>query len=192
MRLAPFVLAASLVAMAPTVAVAEPYILDKSHAHVTFTVAHLGFSTVHGQFRSFDANIDFDPNNVEDTRVTFRIDAASVDTFWPARDDDLRGKRFFDVENHPEIVFESTSVRPTGAQSADVTGNLTMVGITREVTMQAQLNRLGPSPFNPAQVIAGFTVTGEIDRTAYGISFAAPAVGAIIPVRLELEMSPAG
>lgn len=191
MRLSAFALATSL-AFGTTAALAEPYVLDKSHAHVKFEVDHLGFSSVHGQFRSFDANIDFDPGNVEATRVSFTIDAASVDTFWDARDKHIRSKDFFDVANHPTITFVTTSVVPTGADTADVTGDLTIVGVTHPVTLQAQLNKLGPSPFNPQKTIAGFTVTGEIDRTLYGITYAAPAIGTIIPIQIELEMSPKG
>lgn len=191
MRFKALTLAAALLFAAPGAALAAPYVLDKSHAHVTFEVGHLGFSTVHGQFRSFDANIDFDPENVEATRVTFTIDAASVDTFWEARDQHIRGKDFLDVANHPEITFVTTSVAPTGSDTADVTGDLTIRGVTQPVTLQARLNKMGPSPFNPNQIIAGFTVTGQIDRTAFGVSYAAPAVSAIMPIRLELEMSPA-
>lgn len=190
MRLTSFFLAVAL-ATAPMAASAAPYVMDKSHAHITFSVDHLGFSSVHGQFRTFDAAIDFDPGNVEATRVSFTIDAASVDTFWEARDKHIRSKDFFDVENHPTITFTTTSVTPTGSDTADVTGDLTMRGVTKPVTLQAKLNKLGPSPFNPAKTIAGFTVQGEIDRTEYGINYAAPAVSAIVPIRIELEMSPA-
>lgn len=190
MRLTSLLLAATL-ATTPVAALAAPYVMDKSHAHVTFSVDHLGFSSVHGQFRTFDATIDFDPGNVEATRVNFTIDAASVDTFWEARDKHLRSKDFFDVENHPTITFTTTSVTPTGAESADVTGDLTIRGVTKPVTLKATLNKLGPSPFNPAKTIAGFSVEGEIDRTEFGVSYAAPAVSAIVPIRIELEMSPA-
>lgn len=189
-RTAAAALAATLIA-APA-ALAEPYVMDKSHAHVTFTVDHLGFSTVHGQFRSFDAEIDFDPGQVEATSVVFTIEAASVDTFWEARDNHIRGKDFLDAENHPTIVFQSTSVTPTGADTATVIGNLTLRDVTQEITLEAKLNRLGPSPFNPQQTIAGFTATGEIDRTAFGVTYAAPAVGVTVPIRIDLEMSPAG
>lgn len=171
---------------------AAPYVMDKSHSQITFKVDHLGFSTVHGQFRSFEAQIDFQPERVEQTRVRFTIDAASVETFWEARDNHLRSKDFFNVDVHPEIVFESTAVRPTGPDTAVVSGRLTMVGQTLPVTFDAKLNNLGPSPFNPSQTIAGFTVTGEIDRTDYGMTFAAPAVGTIIPIRIDLEISPGG
>ncbi|MEM0945208.1 MAG: YceI family protein [Pseudomonadota bacterium] len=189
MRIVALALAASLAATSP--ALAETYVLDKSHAHIEFSVDHLGFSTTHGSFREFDAAISFTPEKVEETSVRFTINAASIDTAWGPRDDHLRGKDFFDVANHPEITFESTSVTPTGADTADVTGNLTMIGETREVTLQATLNRMGPSPFNPDKTVAGFTVTGEIDRTEFGMNFAAPAVGTVIPVRIDLEMSPA-
>ena len=184
-------LAAAAISVLPLTAPAAPYVLDKSHAHITFTVDHLGFSSVHGQFRKFDADINFDPGNVEATKVSFEIDAASVDTFWEARDKHIRGKDFFDVKNHPKITFTTTSVVPTGAETADVTGDLTLRGVTQPITLKAKLNKLGPSPFNPNQTIAGFTITGEIDRTKHGVNYAAPAVSAIVPIKLELEMSPA-
>ncbi|MEM1162192.1 MAG: YceI family protein, partial [Pseudomonadota bacterium] len=111
MRITNFIAAAALAVTLPFAAHAEPYAIDKSHAHVTFTVGHLGFSTTHGQFRKFDASVDFDPSSVEATKVSFTIDAASVDTFWEARDQHIRGKDFLDVENHPEITFVSTGVK---------------------------------------------------------------------------------
>ena len=190
MRFSTLAVCAALILGIPATASAVPYVLDKSHAHVTFSVGHLGFSTVHGQFREFDAEIDFDPGNVEATRVDFTINAASVDTFWEARDKHIRSKDFFDTKTYPTITFVTTSVAPTGSNSAKVTGNLTLRGITKPVTLDATLNKLGPSPFNPNQTIAGFTVEGEIDRTQFGVNYAAPAVSAIIPIRIELEMSP--
>jgi polyisoprenoid-binding protein YceI len=170
---------------------AEPYVVDKSHAAMTFMANHLGFSVVHGVFRDFDAQIDFDPQAVERTRVRFVVRTESVETFWPARDADLRGPNFFDVERFPEMVFESTSVSPTGRDTAEIKGNLTLRGITRPITLEAKLNKLGPSPFNPRLEIAGFTVTGQVRRTDFGMNFAAPAIGAMIPIRVDLEMSPA-
>ena len=189
MRIAGLVVAV-LMALAPAVQ-AAPYVMDKSHAHVTFAVSHLGFSMVHGQFRKFEANIDFDPGNVEATRVDFQIEAASVETFWAARDKDLRSRNFLDVENHPYITFKTTSVVPTGTDTADVNGDVTILGVTKPVTFQAKLNKLAPSPFKKDTTIAGFTVTGKLDRTAFGMTYAAPAIGALIDIRMDLEISPA-
>ena len=191
MRVIPFALAGAMLLASPYTASAEPYILDKSHAQVLFEVGHLGFSNVHGQFRKFDANIVFDPENVEETQVNFVIDASSVDTFWEARDVHIRSKDFLDVENFPEITFVTTSVAPTGTDTADVAGDLTIRGVTQPAVFEAKLNKMAPSPFNPNQTIAGFTVTGQIDRARYGVTFAAPAVSTIIPIRIEVEMSPA-
>ena len=190
-RLACLCLATLALACTGTPARAVPYVLDKSHTAITFMVSHIGFSTVHGQFREFDASIDFDPGNVEATRVNFTIQTASIETFWPARDKDLRSRNFFESATYPTMTFRTTSVRPTGTNTAEIIGDLTIKDVTLPVTLEARLNKLGPSPFRPSVTVAGFTVTGEIDRTKFGISYAAPAIGAIIPIRIDLEMSPA-
>lgn len=191
MRLAAWILAGALAVTGPAAGQAAPYVMDKSHAHVTFAVSHLGFSMVYGQFRKFEASIDFDPGNVEATRVEFRIDASSVETFWEARDRDLRSKNFLHVAEHPYITFRTTKVTPTGTDTADITGDLTIIGVTRPVTFKARLNKLAPSPFNRSTTIAGFSVTGKLDRTDFGMKYAAPAIGATVEIRLDLEISPA-
>ncbi|MEM6743096.1 MAG: YceI family protein [Pseudomonadota bacterium] len=169
---------------------AEPYVIDKSHAVVTFRVSHLGFADTHGVFREFDAEIDFDPDAIEEASVAFTIDAGSVDTFWEARDKHVRSADFLDVENHPEITFVSKEVRLISANEAELVGEVTMKGVTNEEVFTVVLNKMGPSPFNKDLTIAGFTVTGEIDRTDYGITYAAPAVGAVMPIRIDIEASP--
>ncbi len=174
-----------------TPAFAGNFLVDKDHAQITFSADHLGFSTVHGQFRDFDADIEFDPGNIEATRVTLSIKAASVDTASEARDKSLRSKNFLNTSVYPTITFKTTKVVPTGTDTADITGDLTIIGVTQPVTMSAKLNKFGASPFDPSKTIAGFTVSGQIDRRAFGMSFAAPAVGAVIPIRIDLEMSPA-
>lgn len=173
-------------------ATAEPWKVDKSHTAITFQVEHLGFSLTQGIFREFDAKIDFDPENIESASVQFTIEAESVDTNWPARDDHVRGKDFLDASNHKNLTFESTKVRLTGTDTAEVTGNFTMRGETHEEVFSAKLKRIGPSPFNPQQTVAGFIIEGEIDRTKYGAAYGAPAIGGIIPIRVDMEISPAG
>ncbi len=190
MRLTSVALAALTSLALPGIVSAEPYLIDKSHAFVTFTVDHLGFSTVHGQFLDFDVVIDLDPSNVEATRVRFSIKTASVETYSAARDGQLRSAAFFASDRYPEMVFTSTAVKPTGSDTAEVTGMLTIRDITREITLQTKLNRIGPSPFFPDITVAGFTITGVIDRTEWGMTFGAPAIGALISIQIDLEMSP--
>ena len=168
---------------------ADRWVIDKSHAHVTFTADHLGFSVVHGQFREFDADIAFDPERIEDASVRFTIKAESVDTFWPRRDEHIRSADFLNVAEHPEITFVSTAVARTGDNTAAVTGDLTMIGETRPVTFEATLNKLGPNPFTN-QPLAGFTVTGEIRRADWGMTYGGDAFAAVIPVRIDLELTP--
>ncbi|MEL7463884.1 MAG: YceI family protein [Pseudomonadota bacterium] len=162
--------------------------LDKSHAHATFMADHLGFSTVQGQFRKFDADIVFDEDNIENAEVKVVIDATSLDTGWPARDKHVKSKDFLDVKNHPEITFVSKTVRLTGENTADVTGDLTIRGVTREEVFKAKMRRLAPSPFNPDQIIAGFEIAGEVDRTNYDMTYGAPAIGVMIPIRIDVQI----
>ena len=178
-------------AAASAPAMAEPYVLDKPHAAITFRVSHLGFADAHGVFRKFDAEIDFDPDAIEESTVAITIDAASIDTFWEGRDKHLRSADFLDVANHPQITFVSKEVRLVSANEAELVGEVTLRGVTREETFDVVLNKLGPSPWDGDLTIAGFTVTGEIDRTDYGITFAAPAVGAVLPIRIDIQASPA-
>ena len=184
------VLAAGLIA-APFSALAAPWVLDKSHAHITFSVDHLGFSKTQGAFREFDATIDFDPDNIEASSVSVTINPASVDTFFGKRDDHIRGGDFLNVGSFPEITFVSTAISRTGDNTATVTGDVTILGTTNSVSFDAVLMKMGPSPFNPDKMVAGMKLTGEIDRTQFGIAYGAPAIGAVIPVEIDLEMSPA-
>jgi len=187
-------LGAAFVAAALTApAFAAPYILDKSHTAVTFTVDHLGYSLTHGFFTKFDADIDFDPDAPEKSSVTFTIDAASINTLWEARDKHVRGKDFLHVSENPEVVFKSTKIEMTGEDTAKLTGDLTLAGQTNEETFEVLLRKAAPSPLPQlkGKMVKGFSITGEIDRTEYGVTYAAGAIGNIIPIKIELEMSPA-
>ena len=171
----------------------KPYTLDKSHTAVTFKVDHLGYSLTHGFFTEFDADIMYDAEEPENSSVTFTIDAASIDTLWEARDEHVRGKDFLDVENNAQIVFKSKKIEMDGDNNAKLTGDLTILGETNEETFDVKLNKSAPSPLPglKGRVISGFSITGEIDRTVYGVTYAAGAVGNIIPVQVDLEIYPA-
>lgn len=169
---------------------AAPWTLDKDHVHVTFTVDNIGFSTTQGQFRSFDAAIDFDPENIEAASVAFTLDAASLDTNSEIRDRQVKSGEFLDVENFPEITFRSARVRLLDEKTAEITGDMTLKGVTREEMFIAHLVRIGPSPFDASDMIAGFHVEGELDRTDYGVSYGVPAIGARVPIRIDIQMNP--
>jgi polyisoprenoid-binding protein YceI len=185
-------LLATAVVTLPLAAMPQPsaaeWTIDTAHTQILFSVDHLGFTQVRGVFRDYDGTVAFDPENLEATEVSLAIDAASVDTLWEARDEHIRSADFLDAANHPEITFVSTGVAATGDNAAEITGDLTIRGETRPVTLAATLNNLGPNPFMPDQEIAGFTLTGEVDRTEFGIDFGAPAIGAVLPVEITVEL----
>ncbi|RMH52512.1 MAG: polyisoprenoid-binding protein [Alphaproteobacteria bacterium] len=178
--------------LAPAPALARPYVIDRDHTTITFWISHLGFSSFFGRFRDFDVQIDFDPERIEQTRVRAVIRAASIDTDSPTRDGHARNfPGLLDVARFPEIVFESTDVVLTSAVSVRMTGNLTIRDVTRPVELEVRLNARGVTPLSRGKEVIGLTATTEIDRTLWGVSFAAPAVSAVIPVRIEAEILPA-
>lgn len=163
---------------------------DESHTRITFEVAHLGFSTMPGIFREFDVDFRFDPEAPERSSLAVTIDAAGIDMFHDGLNDHLKGEDFFDVSAHPRLTFVSTDVTPTGDGEARVSGDLTLLGVTQPVIFEVTLNRLGAHPFDPERQVAGFDAIGVLDRTAFGMDYAAPAVGADVTFRLTGEFSP--
>lgn len=184
----PSIAAFAIVAASVPTVMAEPYTLDKSHTAITFQIDHLGFSMTHGRFSEFDAEIDFDVEEPSKSSVVFTIDAPSIDTGWAKRDEHVRGPDFLNVENNPEIVFKSTKIEKTGDDTASMTGMLTLNGKTNEEVFDVTLRKMGPSPFGKNLMTAGFFAETTIDRTDYGISYGAGAIGNDVPVRVDLEI----
>ena len=129
---------------------AESYGFDKGHTEIRFTWNHVGLSNQSGEFMDYDGVVAFDPENLANSSVDVTIKAASLDTGVEALDEHLRGPDFFNTAEHPEISFKSTSVRQTAAGRGQVTGDLTINGVTKPVTLDVTLNFQGEHP------LAGF------------------------------------
>ena len=189
-RWTPRALLVCMALLAPlTPAIAAPWVADLSHTRVTFDVEHLGFSTMPGIFREVAVDLDFDPEAPERTRFTAVIDTASVDMFHDGLNEHLRNEDFFDSATHPQITFTSTRVEPIGPEQARVTGDMTLLGRTRPVTFLVTLRKLAPSPVT-SRLTVGFSAVGTLDRTAFGMDFAAPMVGTQIAFTIAAEFSP--
>ena len=168
---------------------AGDYALDTSHAKIVWSVSHFGFSTYYGEFTDFDARLTLDPANPQASRLIATIATPSIATHDDALDTHLRSADFFDVANHPGARFVSTAVRPTGPTTAEVTGDFTMLGQTRPLTLDVTFNQAGD---NMAGVYtAGFSATGIIKRSEYGMRYGLPAVGDEITLRISGEFNPA-
>lgn len=141
--------------------------LDPGHAKLRFSITHLGINDVEGSFRTLSARITATKDDLTDAVVEFTADTKSIDTENSQRDDHLRTADFFDVEKHPAITYKSTSFTKVAEGRYRVTGNLTMKGVTKPVELDATV-RYGIHPMNQKQV-AGFKVTGVVDRTQFGV-----------------------
>jgi len=157
----------ALALLLPAFAAAEQavYKVDADHSGVGFTVRHF-VSNVPGRFRDFDGVIKYDKQNPAASSVEFTVKAASIDTSNNDRDEHLRGKDFFDVQSFPTLTFTSTKVTAKDANNLNVTGNLTLHGVTKEVTIPVEL--LG-SMKTPNGEKAGFETAFTINRKDYGI-----------------------
>jgi polyisoprenoid-binding protein YceI len=160
----PAVLLAAAVA-APAQA-QETYLVDKGHSDVAFQVRHL-VSKVSGQFRDFEGTLRVDRAQPEKSSVEFTIQAASIDTNLPDRDTHLRNADFLDAEKHPRITFRSTRVAAKGEGRYEVTGTLTLRGVTREVTLPVQFLGFVKDPWGNEK--AGFEATLTVNRKDFGI-----------------------
>jgi polyisoprenoid-binding protein YceI len=182
--------AALAVSLSAPAFAAAPWTIDNSHTTITFTVDHFGYSTVHGFFREFAGELNFDPEAPESSKVAFTIQADSLDTLFAKRDEHLKSADFLDVAKFPTITFQSTGVDVIDDDAARVTGDLTIKGVTKPVVLDVELNKLAPSPMTQAPT-AGFTATTVIKRSDFGVSTYVPAVGDELTVRIDAESSPA-
>jgi polyisoprenoid-binding protein YceI len=144
------------------------FTIDKAHSEAVFQVRHL-ITKVRGRFSEFNGQIEFDEEQPERSAVAVTIDAASIDTSEPDRDKHLRSADFFDAATYPAITFRSERVKKTGANTFDVTGPLTIHGVTREVTLPVTFLGNATDPWRKSR--AGFETEITINRKDYGLNW---------------------
>lgn len=178
--------ALAYLATAATALAADIYQLDEGHTAVMYSLDHLGFSTSHGIFRAMDGKLVLDEKDPTASQVEVTIEVASVDGLDEGRSKAVRGTEFLDVVKFPEMRFISTSIERTGGNEALVTGNLTLHGITRPLTLNAVLVKQGKHPLTGAQRV-GFSATASLKRSDYGIMGFLPMVGDEVTIRIDSE-----
>ncbi len=146
--------------------------IDPAHSSIEFAVKHMVITTVRGTFGTFEADLQVDEADLARSRATFRIDAASIDTRQPDRDNHLRSADFFDVANHPTITFTTTAIERTGSGTYRITGDLTIRGVTRPVTFEAEAHGPAKNPFG--KTVVAVSVSGKINRKDWGLTWNAP------------------
>jgi polyisoprenoid-binding protein YceI len=166
-------------------ALADTFTVDKAHSEAAFQVRHI-LTKVRGTFRDFSGTINFDKARPENSTVEFRIKATSIDTGNQKRDDHLRSPDFFDVATHPEIVFKSTKVVSKGNNKFEVTGDFTMHGVTKPLTLPVAF--LGEQKFGKG-VKAGFETAVTINRKDFGLNWNRALESGGVLVGEEVEIS---
>jgi len=142
---------------------------DLSHSKLGFTISHFGISETEGRFTKFDGNVYSGRTDFSDAEIELVIDVASINTEDPQRDNHLRSAEFFDAEKFPSIIFKSRTIEPAGEHRYKLHGDIQMHGITREITLDVIYRGTVDDPFNNTK--AGFILSGEIDRTKFGLTW---------------------
>jgi polyisoprenoid-binding protein YceI len=164
---------------------AADYTIDPAHTFVSFAINHLGFSTMRGKFDRQSGSLQFDPA-AKQASVTIEIDASSIDTGHGKRDAHLQSPDFLNAVENPTITFKSTGATWNGDKPATLTGDLTILGVSKPVTLTITSMNCGPNPFSKKET-CGFDATASITRTDYGVNYGAPAIGEVLDLQIEVE-----
>lgn len=170
---------------------AATYTVDSAHSEIVFTVRHLGITKVSGKFGKFEGSFTYDPAKVEASTAEATIDVLSIDTDNQKRDAHLRSCEFFCAERFAQMTFKTKSVTPKGASAFQIVGDLTLHGVTKEITLDATFNGEAAGPDGKPR--AGFSATGTLNRKEFGLTWnklteaGGVMVGDEVTIRLEIE-----
>ncbi|MEM7525930.1 MAG: YceI family protein [Pseudomonadota bacterium] len=167
------------------------YRVDPAHAIVSMWIGHLGLSRYPGRFADVSGALRFDPEDPTASRLEIEIPARSIDLPDKSLEATIRGEDWLDARTHPTIRFVSTAAERLDEATGRVTGDLTIRGVTRAVTLDVAYNGSAPNPFNRRETL-GFSATGAIDRAAFGMTALPGFVGATIDLVIEIEFIAAG
>ncbi|MHB8245928.1 MAG: YceI family protein [Acidimicrobiales bacterium] len=164
------------------------YHFDPAHSRIGFVARHAMVTKVRGSFKTFEGTIHADAADPRNSTVSVSIDVASVDTSNEQRDEHLRTNDFFDIANHPSITFTSTKVEPAGGERFNVTGDLTIRGVTKQVTIEVEFTGTAKDAYGNQRV--GFEGSLVVDRKDFGVNWNTPldAGGVLISEKVTLEI----
>ena len=160
----------------PAAVQAGAYDVEPLHTRVLFSVSHLGFTTWYGEFTGVSGSLNLDPKKPTGSALEIHIPVGTVSTTSAKLDGELKSDAWLDAGQFPEMVFKSTKVVETGKDAAKVTGDLTLHGVTRPVTLAVKFNGAGTNPLDK-KYTAGFEVSGKIKRSDFGVKTYVPLIG---------------
>jgi len=164
---------------------AETFILDDNHSYVLWRIKHLGFSTQSGKW-FVKGSVSLDKDNPENSHVEVSIDMDKLVTGLPELDKHLKDKLFFDVAKYPTATFVSNKVKQLSDNTAKIEGTLNFHGVSKPITLDVTLNKVGKNPINDRTTV-GFTATTELKRSDFGMNTLLPALGDEVSIEIGAE-----
>jgi polyisoprenoid-binding protein YceI len=175
-----------------TIDVQKQWIVDTAHTNINFSVPHMMIAEVSGNFKAFEGTVVSSRDDFSDAAIDVTIKAASINTEHPDRDAHLRSADFFDAEHYPVITFKSTKTEVKGSGKLEITGDLTIRGITKQVVLETKFKGTAVNPWG--KLIAAFKATTTINRKEWGLKWNAALetggflVGEEITLTLNVEI----
>ncbi len=163
------------------------WVLDPAHSEILFKVKHMMITNVKGEFRKFNVDVAPENEDFDPAKIRTRIEAASVFTNVTDRDNHLKSGDFFDVENHPEIIFEGKSLKKNQDGVYKLTGNLVIRGVSKEVTFDVEFGGINRDPWGNKK--AGFSIEGKINRKDWGLNWNAALEAGGVLVSDEVKVN---
>ena len=163
--------------------------MDPNHSEVKFKVKHLVVSTVSGSFDSFSSTVESSKDDFSDAKVTFEADVNTISTKNENRDGHLKSADFFDAAGHPKITFTSTSLKPKSGEEYELSGDLTIRGVTKNVKLSVNYNGTVKG-FGGSFDVAAFEITGKINRQDFGLKWSAltESGGVVVSDEVKFEV----
>jgi len=161
--------------------------IDPAHSEIGFKIKHLVISTVSGKFTSFEGKLEGDPEDFTQSQISFTADIDSINTGNEQRDGHLKSGDFFDAAKHPKLSFSSTAIVNKNGSDYKVTGDLTIRGTTKPITLNVDFGGVQNNMYG--QTVAGFEITGKINRQEYGLTWSAVTEAGGIVVSDDVKLA---
>lgn len=168
-----------------TTAVKTNWTIDTTHSELAFKVKHMMIANVKGEFKNF--TVDFEGDDLSSAKINVTIDASSINTNNEQRDAHLKSADFFDVENHKELTFESTTINQISDDEYEMKGILTMKGVSKEISLDVEFGGINKDPWGNEK--AGFSINGKLNRKDFGLNWNAALETGGVLVSDEVKIS---
>ena len=165
---------------------AEPYQIDPNHTQVEYTYSHFGFSHITGRLNNVEGDFLFDAKDPTKSSIQVHVPISSITVGVPDLDKELLGSTFFEADKFPLATFQSTAVTSTGTNKLAVAGDMTIHGVTKPVTLDVTVNKIGTHPMRNVAA-AGFDATATIKRSDFGVALYVPNVSDEVTLHITME-----